>query len=296
VGFEDSSEIPEAPGPKPASPQNASTIWLGTAGWSYLPDWAGSFYPLGTSSSETLARYVEAFRFVEVDSTFYAAPARTTIQRWANIFPADFRASFKAPKELVQETFLRPPEVPFGHFCGALREVLQERLAMIVVQMPPSFVRSAQTETNLRTFLERWGEEFPIAIEFRDMSWRRQAIIEMLRAHSVSMVSHDVHDYPDLDKAAFDTKDDAAYIRLIGRHDGMSKDRIQRPQTEARAWWIQRVREMVDRGVKNVFIVVNNHYEGHAPQTLRTLMTELKEAQLEPVESTGWPGGQVSLF
>jgi uncharacterized protein YecE (DUF72 family) len=269
---------------------------LGTAGWSYLPDWSGTFYPVGTSSSETLERYVEAFRFVEVDSTFYAAPARTTVERWARIFPPMFRAAFKAPKELVQDTALRAPEIPFGHFCGMLREHLHDRLAMIVVQMPPSFVRTTTNETSLRDFLARWSTEFPLAIEFRDLSWRRQVIIDLLREHQVSMISHDIHDYPDLDKAAFDTCDYASYVRLIGRHDGMSKDRIQRPQTDARAWWVKRIVEMAERNVKNIYVVANNHYEGHAPETLRTLIRELQEAGLQPVEATGWPDGQTSLF
>ena len=105
-------------------------MWLGTAGWSYLPDWVGPFYPEGTSSSDALAKYVEAFRFVEVDSTFYAAPVASTIDRWKRVMTGSdaehgfadvppgsgFRVSFKAPKELVQSTGLRPPEIPFAHF------------------------------------------------------------------------------------------------------------------------------------------------------------------------------------
>jgi len=62
-----------------------TTVWLGTAGWSYFPDWVGTFYPPGTQPSDALARYVEAFRFVEIDSAFYAAPARGTVERWAEL-------------------------------------------------------------------------------------------------------------------------------------------------------------------------------------------------------------------
>ena len=56
-----------------------TTVWLGTAGWSYFPDWLGPFYPAGTRPADALARYAEAFRFVEIDSTFYAAPAPETV-------------------------------------------------------------------------------------------------------------------------------------------------------------------------------------------------------------------------
>ena len=274
----------------------ASLVWLGTAGWSYLPDWAGSFYPVGTTSSQTLERYVEAFRFVEVDSTFYAAPAVSTVDRWSHIFPADFRASFKAPRELVQDTMLNVPEVPFGHFCGSLADRLQERLAMIVVQMQPSFLRTPTNDDAFHKFIERWAHEFPLAVEFRHVGWRRRAIMDFLREHNVSMVSNDLHDVPDLDRGAFDTSDTYAYIRLIGRHDGLDKDRIQRPQTEARQWWVAKIAQMAERGVRNIYVVANNHYEGHAPATLRTLVDELTAHGVAVIPSPGWPNGQVKLF
>jgi uncharacterized protein YecE (DUF72 family) len=276
--------------------RSKSSIWLGTAGWSYLPDWAGSFYPLGTTTSQTLERYVEAFRFVEVDSTFYAAPALPTIDRWARIFPKDFRASFKAPRELVQDTMLVVPEIPFGHFCGSLADRLQDRLAMVVVQMQPSFLRTPENERAFRSFIERWATEYPLGVEFRSVSWRRQIVLDFLREHSVSMVSNDLHDVPDLDRGAFDTSDKYAYIRLIGRHDGLDKDRIQRPQTDARAWWVQKIAAMAERGVRHIYVVANNHYEGHAPATLRTLVDELGAAGIEVVPFTGWPDGQTKLF
>jgi uncharacterized protein YecE (DUF72 family) len=271
-------------------------VWLGTAGWSYLPDWSGSFYPPGTTASQALERYVEAFRFVEVDSTFYAAPALATIDRWSRIFPADFRASFKAPKELVQDTRLNVPDVPFGHFCGSLADRLQERLAMIVVQMQPSFARTPSTDDAVRRFVERWSTEFPLAIEFRHTDWREPDIGEFLRSNHVAMVSNDLHDVPELGRGFFDTSNSHAYIRLIGRHDGIGKDQIVRPQTEARAWWVERIAELSERGVGHVYVVANNHYEGHAPATLRTLAGELTDRGLRVVSSPGWPNGQVNLF
>ena len=49
--------------------------------------------------------------------------------------------------------------------------------------------------------------------------------------------------------------------------------------------------------MRDTFVVVNNHYEGHAPATLRSLAAELRTLDnVEVVESPGWPDGQVSLF
>jgi uncharacterized protein YecE (DUF72 family) len=141
--------------------QSPTKVWLGTAGWSYLPDWAGTFYPEGTLAADTLRRYVEAFRFLEIDSTFYATPAASTIERWDRIMPTTFRVSCKAPKELVQDTMLNPPEVPFRLFCESLLDGLGERLAMIVVQMQPSFARTVANDDRMSRAL-RGGVARPV--------------------------------------------------------------------------------------------------------------------------------------
>ena len=271
-------------------------VWLGTAGWSYLPDWVGPFYPAGTSASAALARYCEAFRFVEVDATFYAPPAPTTIERWAEIVPSTHRISFKAPRELAQDTGLRPPDVPFGHFCSSLQRSLDERLACIVVQMPPAFARTPTNELSLRVFAQTWGNEFPIGIEFRHVSWRVPATGELLEQNGVTWVSNDLDDVPGLGPGAHLTGP-LAYVRLIGRHDGLAKDRIQRAQPERRAFWRDRLLEFAALGTTTAaFVIVNNHYEGHAPATLRTLAYEFTAAGLDVVPSPGLPDGQVTLF
>ncbi len=271
-------------------------VWLGTAGWSYLPDWAGSFYPPGTSQGDTLHRYAEAFPFVEIDSTFYAAPAPQVIERWARILPERFRVSCKAPRELVQDTGLNPPEVPFEHFHRTLSETLGLRLCNIVVQMQPSFARTPQNDLALRMFLNRWAEEVPLAIEFRSNSWNHESVHDLLRRYDVARVSNDIHDVPDLERHNYDTSQRCAYIRLIGRHDGIPKDEIQRPQTEALSWWADQIDALSHRDVRSIFVVVNNHYEGHAPQTLRTLGAVLQERGMNVVPFNGFPDGQVQLF
>jgi uncharacterized protein YecE (DUF72 family) len=274
---------------------SSTKVWLGTAGWAYQ-EWVGPFYPPGTSSTQTLERYVEAFRCVEIDSTFYAAPARTTVERWATILPAHFRISAKAPKELVQETALRPPQVPFEHFHSMLADAFGNRLATIVVQMPPSFRRTPANDISLRAFLDRYAGQMPLAIELRDRSWHTEGTARVLAEHNVTWVSVDLHDVPDLGLADHDTSTRLGYLRLIGRHDGASKTHIIRPQDDARQFWVRHVAAMAERGVQHVFVIVNNHYEGHAPATLRNLKQELITAGLDVVDSSGWPDGQVGLF
>ena len=142
-----------------------------------------------------------------------------------------------------------------------------------------------------------WSDRVPLAVELRHRSWHVGDVDAAMRIHDVAWVSNDLHDVPDLDRAAHDTSRTTAYLRLIGRHDGLSKDRIQRPQADGRAFWRDHIATLAERGVEKVFVVVNNHYEGHAPATLRTLADELAAVPgLEVMASPGWPNGQVTLF
>jgi uncharacterized protein YecE (DUF72 family) len=270
------------------------TVWLGTAGWAYFPDWLGSFYPPGTQPADALARYVEAFSFVEIDSSFYAAPAASAVERWAKTMPPDFRVSVKAPRELVQETGLRPPEPAFSHFLSRLLAPLHSRLARVVVQMPPSFGRNADTERALRDFLERWAPVVPLAIELRDPGWLDDPIVDLLGAHCASWVCNDL---PSMPRVAVRAPASDPYVRLLGVHHGLTeKGSVQRPQPEGRGFWVERLAEWHDAGVDDAYVIVNNHYEGHAPATVRALATELRERRVAVAMGPGRPAGQQPLF
>ena len=100
-------------------------------------------------------------------------------------------------------------------------------------------------------------------------------------------------------RRAVSTSPERAYVRLIGQHDGIGKDRIVRAQDAGRSWWVDRLGEFAADGVKAVFVVVNNHWEGHAPATVRQLRDEIEaraDSRLHVVPFAGLPGGQASLF
>jgi uncharacterized protein YecE (DUF72 family) len=271
-----------------------TTVWLGTAGWSYFPDWVGPFYPPGTQPADALSRYVEAFRFVEIDSTFYSVPAPDAVVRWAQQMPPDFRVSLKAPRELVQDTGLRPPPSSFEHFVHTLLAPLRSRLVAVVVQLPPTFLRDDDTQGALLEFVTRWSSIVPLAVEFRHASWLADEVIELLGQHAVAWVSNDL---PAMPRTAVAATGAAVYVRLLGNHRGLAdKSHVQRPQPEGRRFWVDRIVEWDAAGVPDAYVVVNNHYEGHAPATLRALATELRARDLHVASGPGRPEGQWPLF
>ena len=112
-------------------------VHIGAQGWNY-DDWVGPFYPRGTRSAEYLDLYAKAFDTVEIDSTWYAIPAEAAVAGWRNRAPAGFTYSLKLPQEITHRRRLHDSQEILDRFCARARE-LDEKLALILIQMPPDF-------------------------------------------------------------------------------------------------------------------------------------------------------------
>ena len=80
-------------------------ILIGTCGWSYR-DWAEVFYPKKMPAGQYLSYYAEHFPAVEVDSSFYHAPSKKTVEGWRDKTPAGFGFSLKVPQSITHEKIL----------------------------------------------------------------------------------------------------------------------------------------------------------------------------------------------
>ncbi len=79
--------------------------FIGTMGFSYQ-DWAGSFYPPGVKARDYLVHYSRVFNAVEIDSTFYGIPKSSSIVRWRDQSPSDFKICLKVPRSITHEAGL----------------------------------------------------------------------------------------------------------------------------------------------------------------------------------------------
>src|SRR5918998_6569912 len=72
----------------------AGRIVVGTSSWAdpgFVEDW----YPEGLPARDRLPFYARRFEAVEVNSTHYAVPNRSTVDRWARITPDGFTFDVK---------------------------------------------------------------------------------------------------------------------------------------------------------------------------------------------------------
>lgn len=267
-------------------------VLIGCQGWNYK-DWISTneqiFYPRGTEPKQMLTSYAEAFDSVEVDSTFYAIPAKSVVESWHRKTPADFKFALKMPKEITHEKFLdRTSLETLEKFCDAI-SVLNEKLLAVLIQLPPQFEATRQNAQRLREFLRCLPKQIKFSIEFRRPEWLVDWTFEQLQDANVSfcLVEGEWIDRQKMFQAIGRFEDELAYVRFMGRRDLTSFDRIVRPQDENLRLW----KENLDRlRAHTIFISFSNFYEGFAPASAN------KMRQLYGLEAKLPTNRQASLF
>jgi uncharacterized protein YecE (DUF72 family) len=113
-------------------------LHVGCAMWSH-PAWPGRHLPQPLPAGERLRAYATWCNAVEGNTTFYATPARETVETWARQAPDGFRFLPKLPRAVTHEGRLgAAAEEPLRAFLSAI-EPLGSRAHALWVQLPPSF-------------------------------------------------------------------------------------------------------------------------------------------------------------
>src|SRR5437763_774888 len=78
-------------------------IVIGTSSWAD-PGFVEEWYPRGLAQKELLPYYAEHFDGVEVNSTWYAIPARPVVRRWAEVTPDGFTFDIKLHRAMSRHS------------------------------------------------------------------------------------------------------------------------------------------------------------------------------------------------
>ncbi|HEX8070130.1 MAG TPA: DUF72 domain-containing protein [Pyrinomonadaceae bacterium] len=269
---------------------------IGCQGWNYA-DWvtpaaaaAHVFYPHGTRAADMLAVYARAFDTVEVDSTFYAVPAPGTVDLWARRTPEQFTFALKLPQAITHEHALRPGcAQTLREFCAVARR-LGDKLAAVLVQLPPQFDATDVNVAALADFLPRLPRELRFAVEFRHGSWAQEEFAALLAAHGVSVA---LVEGPWLARRALWQMFAAhpapfAYVRFMGARDLTRFDAVARPRAENLELWREALARLRARGTQT-YAYFSNYYEGHAPASARALQQLLNQPVVAPEELARQP-------
>ncbi|MDH7568157.1 MAG: DUF72 domain-containing protein [Armatimonadota bacterium] len=241
--------------------QPRAQLRLGTMGFSYK-EWAGPFYPAGTSPRGYLAAYARHFNTVELDTTFYASPRPSTVRGWYTSTPPYFLFAAKLPHSITHEKGLVGAAEDLSDFVRTM-SLLAEKLGPLLIQLPPSYTVARLEE--VRRFLGELPAEFQFAIEFRHRSWYVKTVFDLLREKNVALVAVD---YPRLPRR-LELTARWTYLRWVGRRsDVQTFDRLVLDRTADLQHWAGLLLQRLEEAT-TVYGYFNNHYAGHAPASVR---------------------------
>jgi uncharacterized protein YecE (DUF72 family) len=258
-------------------------IRIGACAWNF-DEWRGAFYPPDLPDSRWLEFYARYFPAVEVDSTFYRAPAEDAVRRWIEMTPAAFRFTCKLPREISHACRLHDCSAELNAFLRAI-EPLAPKLQVILIQLPPSFTPKEGKQA-LRKFLAQLPRDFRFAIEFRDAGWHRPQIIGLLEKYRICWVWADTSALNERNLAPFEflpRTADFIYLRLLGDYttkydrNGLFVHRydklLWKREAALESWSLKIERHLSE--VRSVWTFVSNHFEGFAPETCQRLAQRL---------------------
>jgi uncharacterized protein YecE (DUF72 family) len=275
------------------SDDSTKKVLVGTSGWSYK-DWVGPVYPEGTAARDYLGHYAGHFPVVEVDSTFYALPAKHVVKGWADRSPAGFRFALKVPSIVTHGSEDATPKLDkvLGNEHGELDLFLEsaselgDKLGPVVFQFPYFRVKEMKPEDFLGR-LEKTLRSLPadrrFAVEIRNKPWIRRDYLDLLRAHRVAAVFID-HPYFPPPRAQLELgmlTTDFTYVRLLGdRYAIEEKTKTWGQTIEDKSKrileWSEVLTEIAkQQGIGAAWVFANNHFAGHAPATCRELLRNL---------------------
>lgn len=281
-------------------------IHVGTSAFT-AAGWEGSFYPKGLKPAEYLAYYGQRFGTVEVDSTFYRTPSRTTVRGWYDKTPKDFIFAAKVPREITHEKVLERCEAEFNEFISAM-ELLGEKLGPLLFQF--GYFNSGEFATvedflaRLVPFLDKLPKGHKFAVEIRNKHWLVPKFAEALRERGVALALIDQGRMPRPTEwfAPMDPiTADFSYVRWLGDRKEIEEQtktwgKIIVERNEELSEWAKVCYQIVRRGV-TIFAYANNHYAGHGPATVKQFLelwpgkekAEVEKLNAPPVPDTLFP-------
>ena len=268
---------------------------FGTSSWT-ARGWEKTFYPSGLRPIDYLEFYSREFDTVEADVTYYRIPGPDMVARWNDVTPDDFLLSAKFPRSIVHagdgarpdpDRVLAPAHIAqdTARFLDAMRP-MRDKIGALVLQFPyfnrTTFQGPGPFLERLDRYLENLPSDYRYAVEIRNSRWIDHQFIEVLRHHGVARVLVDLPYMPDPEELRdVDSlvTTDFSYLRLIGNRKEVEAkaktfDAVVIDHGERLSRWTEVIHSVVER-VPRLFIYANNHFAGHAPDTIRDLQSRV---------------------
>lgn len=277
---------------------------IGTCSWKF-PSWRGLVYsaPKGINY---LAEYASHYNTVEIDQWFWSLfgkdsvrlPNPADVEEYRHSVPDDFRFSVKVPNSITLTHFYKKaktdPLVPNPHFLSAslfqtflsLLGPLQDVLGPLMFQFEYLNRQKTKSQSHFQELFETFIQQLPTscqyAVEIRNPNYLNESYFQFLNRNGLSPVFLQGYWMPPITDLYEEwrsciVQQKVVAIRLHGpdrqgieKKTGKQWNQIVAPKDEELAAVADMVEELLGQGV-NVYLNVNNHYEGSAPLTINRI-------------------------
>lgn len=277
-------------------------IRIGTCSWKY-ESWKGIIYP-EKDKFNFLEEYSKHFKTVEVDQWFWSLfegkkvvlPKSSDVKSYSSSITDDFRFTIKVPNSITLTHFYNKNKSAelksnpyflsndlFNQFIETLQP-LEKNIGVLMFQFE---YLNKQKLSGLTEFIDRFegftdklDKKFNYGIEIRNSNYLKKPFFDFLERNMISMVFLQGYYMPPVWQVFNDHKDrivSPVVIRLHGPYrsgienkTGSIWNHIVDPRDEE----LEKVAEITNylKSKKvDVYINVNNHFEGSAPLTIKKL-------------------------
>src|SRR5688500_16409612 len=118
-------------------------------------------------------------------------PNVKAIDTWRAATPGHFRFTLKASQQITHRQRLKVPSDALDYWVSVVPG-LEDRLGMVLYQLPPNFKSDTQ---KLEAFLAVLPRGIRSAFEFRHESWFTDDVYRLLNKYNVALCIHDADDH-----------------------------------------------------------------------------------------------------
>ncbi len=257
----------------PSAGARAHRLRIGCSGWNYAHWRNGVFYPPRCPQRNWLRFYARQFGTVELNTTFYRLPQRSSVERWVDETPNGFTFAVKVSRYLTHVKRLSDLPEHLALLYDRIDPLLHSpKLGPLLWQLPPTFRLDVD---RLATALEQLPRGQRHAFEFRHPSWFCDETYVLLREHGVALV---IADRPQVNE--FQTHELTADFTFVRFHSGTRGRNGNYSHAELQEWR-DRLEGWAREG--DVYAYFNNDWEGYAIENARYLQGLLEQVLLEQV-------------
>ena len=223
-----------------------------------------ALYPPEYKGASRLTYYASLFNSIEINRTFYKLPQVSTIRKWGESVPDDFRFTFKLSKSITHSKGLSFPSGEVTAFMQTVGHIGSKK-GCVLIQFPPSVKQEQQDVVeDLIGQLQAADskEEWKLAVEFRNRAWYSEATYHFLQQYGVTLVRHD---FPSCPTPEREEQGPVVYLRFHGpegKYRGSYTDEALQTFSEQIKGWLA--------NGKHVHVYFNNTL-GDAEKNLQTL-------------------------